>query len=110
MRTFIALLSDKQQELMHECLVREHVSYLEKQWQHGRVKFCGPCTDGSAVMLIEANDIRSAKNVIENDPFSDIAYYQTVTLKEIQPATPANQFLLKDALDYLSEKHSNALS
>lgn len=95
MKNFVVLLSDKNRELMNETLINGHVDYLRLKWDEGCLKYCGPCTDGSALMILECKTREQAEDIVSNDPFSKVSYYQNVEIREIQPANPENNFLLE---------------
>ncbi|UOR12832.1 YciI family protein [Halobacillus amylolyticus] len=96
MKKFIVRLSNKQKELMNEDLMREHASYLRKLKGKGVLPFCGPCKDGTALMIIDVPTYQLAKQYVENDPFSRVDYYLTRDIVEIEEATIENDFLMGD--------------
>ncbi len=104
MKTFLVLLSAKQRELMNEKLIRGHVEYLNSLWEKRHLIFCGPCTDGTAIMLLQSESLESIKELLQNDPFSKVMYYQSVEIKEVQDANPNNNFHLDEVFNYLSSK------
>ncbi|MFM2485535.1 YciI family protein [Celerinatantimonas yamalensis] len=104
MKSFVVLLSDKNKALMSKSLIRGHVAYLQLKWQEGTLKFCGPCTDGTALMVFECQTRAQAEALVAGDPFSKVSYYRHVEIKEIEPANPDNNFHLEQVQDFLSHK------
>ncbi|MBO8155753.1 MAG: hypothetical protein H0Z32_04775 [Bacillaceae bacterium] len=96
MKKFIVRLSDKQRELMSEELMKKHASYLKELKEKGVLPFCGPCKDGTALMIIDAPTYEQAKQYVENDPFSQVDYYRKREVVEIEEATIENGFLADD--------------
>ncbi|WP_096186555.1 YciI family protein [Evansella halocellulosilytica] len=101
MKKFIVSLSQKQKSLMPEELIMNHVTYLKSLKEKGVLPFCGPCTDGTALMIIDAPSFEIAKEYVEDDPFSKINYYKDRKIVEIEEATEDNEFLLQDVLSEL---------
>ena len=102
MRQFVVLLADKQRHLMTEQLIKDHVAYLHKLSKAGVLTFCGPCTDGSALMILRCPSQEDAENVVAADPFSHVAYYASRKIVEIEEANEANGFHLQQALHALN--------
>lgn len=102
MKKFVVQLSKKQRNLMTKELIEEHVSYLKILKEKGVLPLCGPCTDGTALMIIDAPSIEYAKKYVENDPFSKVDYYLERKVIEIQEATLENNFLIEDVLNVLN--------
>jgi len=94
MRAFLVRLSGKQGHLMNNELLEAHVKYLHTLSEAGHLRFCGPCIDGSAVMILLASDMDAARELIESDPFSTVNYYAERDVLEVEEATPDNNFLL----------------
>jgi hypothetical protein len=101
MRQFVVLLSEKQKGLMTESLIRGHVAYLSQLSKEGVLRFCGPCTDGSALMLLQCSSAEEAQSLVEADPFSQVAYYANRRIVEIEEANEANEFHLHQVLQTL---------
>ncbi|WP_262693307.1 YciI family protein [Kordiimonas aquimaris] len=79
---------------MNNELLEAHVKYLHILSEAGHLRFCGPCLDDSAVMILSANDMDAVRGLVENDPFSGVNYYAERKVIEVQEATPGNDFLL----------------
>ncbi len=104
MKKFVVHLSSKQRELMTRELITAHAAYLKSLKKKGVLPFCGPCTDGTALMIIDAPTKEKAVEYVENDPFSKVNYYRDRKVVEIEEATIENDFLIDDVLDYLAKK------
>jgi uncharacterized protein YciI len=100
-KQFIVHLSDKQKHLMTKELIIGHVEYLRSLKEKGKLPFCGPCVDGTALMILKAESQKEAKELLEGDPFSRVGYYQTQKIVEVQEATFENNFHLEQVLDRL---------
>jgi uncharacterized protein YciI len=85
-------------------LITEHVAYLKSLKEKGVLPFCGPCVDGTALMIIDASSFEEAKEYVENDPFSKVDYYIDRKVVEIEEATIENNFFIDEVLTYLGEK------
>lgn len=100
-RQFIVHLSNKQRHLMTEELILGHVAYLEELKRQRRLPFAGPCKDGTAVMILQAESPEEAHALVSGDPFARANYYQDRRVVEVEEATLDNHFLLDDVLSYL---------
>lgn len=103
MKKFVVHLSNKQRDLMTEALIVAHVSYLKELKKRGVLPFCGPCVDGTALMIIDAPSYKEAEELVENDPFSKVNYYLDRKIVEVEEATMENDFLINDVIDYLKQ-------
>lgn len=101
MKQFVVQLSDKQRDLMTKELIIGHVNHLRSLKEKGVLPFCGPCYDGSALMIIKASDIEEARAYVEADPFAKANYYKSRNIVEVEEATIENNFLLEDVIEYL---------
>jgi len=102
-KKYIVHLSDKQRELMTKELVTQHAAYLKSLKELGVLPFCGPCTDGTALMIIDAPSQEKAKEYVDNDPFSKINYYMKRKIVEVEEATIENGFLVDEVINYLEK-------
>jgi uncharacterized protein YciI len=100
-RYYLAHLNDKQRHLMTEELIRDHVEYLRALRAAGTLSLCGPCADGSALMVLATSDEDQARAVVEGDPFSKVGYYRSRRIVEFQPADDSNNYHLEEVLDHL---------
>jgi uncharacterized protein YciI len=97
-RQFIVHLSNKQRHLMTEELIQGHVSYLGELKRQGKLPFCGPCKDGTAIMILKADSQEEAEALLAGDPFTRANYYRDRRIVEVEEATLENNFLLDDVL------------
>ncbi|SEQ29022.1 hypothetical protein SAMN05216232_2146 [Virgibacillus subterraneus] len=104
MKKFLVHLSNKKRELMTKELIIDHVNYLKMLKERGVLPFCGPCVDGTALMIIDAPSYDKVRDYVENDPFSKVDYYIDRKIVEVEEATLENNFLLDDVLGYLNSK------
>ena len=89
---------------MTKKLITGHVEHLNSLWDKGHLIFCGPCSDGSAVMILKAKSLSDVDRLVQDDPFTKVKYYQSIEIKEVQNANPGNNFHLEEVLDYLDSK------
>jgi uncharacterized protein YciI len=101
---FVVHLADKQRHLMTEQLIRDHVHYLTELSRSGALIFCGPCADGTALMILRCADVDEANRLLEGDPFSQVNYYRSRRIVEILAANEQNQFHLPMVLDNLAKR------
>lgn len=99
MKTFVTYFSNKQRHLMTEKLIKDHASYLYGLKKKGVLPFCGPCKDGTALMIFKCSSYDDVSQFVENDPFSKVNYYMDRKIIEIEEANEENNFLLSDVLD-----------
>lgn len=104
MNKYVVRLSEKQRELMSRDLILGHVKHLKKLKMKGLLPICGPCNDGTAIMIFQANSIREVEKYLEEDPFSKANYYQKREIVELSEATIENNFLLDDVIEYIENK------
>ncbi|EPZ45625.1 YciI family protein [Alicyclobacillus acidoterrestris] len=97
-RQFIVHLSNKQKHLMTKELIQGHVSYLGELKQQGKLPFCGPCKDETAIMILKADSLEEAEELLAGDLFTRANYYQDRRIVEVEEATPENNFLFDDVL------------
>lgn len=105
MKKFVVKLSDKNKELMNKELIIGHVEYLKYLKNKGVLPICGPCTDGSAIMIFEVENKEEVLEFVEGDPFTKANYYKKREVTELCEATLENNFLLDEVLDYLENNH-----
>lgn len=97
-KRFVCFLSGKQKDLMTKELIIRHVGYLKTLKQDGKLPFCGPCADGTAVMILAADTLEEARELVAADPFSKANYYRDRRIVELQEATIENNFHLDEVL------------
>lgn len=100
-KKFVCILSSKQKDLMTKRLITEHVEYLRALKRKNKLPFCGPCVDGTAIMILSAETIAEAKELLENDPFSAINYYSDRKIIEVLEANEENNFHLESVMSRL---------
>jgi uncharacterized protein YciI len=93
MKTFVVALNEKQPQLMTQQLLEAHCDYLHRLADAGNLRFCGPCLDGTALMVLNAIDEPAARSIVENDPFAAVDYYRSRRVVEIEEANVDNDFL-----------------
>jgi uncharacterized protein YciI len=92
---FLIRLSGAQPELMTPELVSEHVSYLHRLHDSGHLVLCGPCEDGTAIIVLRCSDRAEAERLAARDPFAHAGAYRERSIAAFRLATPENNFLLK---------------
>ncbi|MFC0524492.1 YciI family protein [Pontibacillus salicampi] len=95
MKKFVVFLSNKRRNLMTRELMAEHASYLESLKEKGVLPFCGPCKDGTALMILVADNYEEARSIVEEDPFARVDYYRERKIVEVEEATSENHFLVE---------------
>lgn len=94
MSKFVVCLSHKVTNLFSEELLSNHIEYLRSINKQGKLFLCGPFTDNdSAIQIIEAEDIKGARLIVNQDPFIQQGYYKEFTVKELIEATENNNWL-----------------
>lgn len=79
---------------MDEDLIQAHVDYLRQLKEDGVLPFCGPCEDGTAIMILSCNSCEEARKLVEADPFAERNYYRERRIVEVEEATRENNVLL----------------
>jgi uncharacterized protein YciI len=103
MRQFIVRLSEKQPELMTNTLIQDHVDYLRQLKSNSVLSFCGPCKDGTAIMILSCGSRDEAQKFVDDDPFSEVGYYNECRIVEVEEATEENGFLLPEKFNHRDE-------
>lgn len=94
MKQFVVYLADKQREVMDDDLIQAHVNYLRQLKEDGMLPFCGPCEDGTAIMILSCDSREDARKLVAADPFAERNYYRERRIVEVEEATKENNFLL----------------
>ena len=55
---------------------------------------CGPCEDGTAIIVLGCDDREQAVAIADADPFAAVGAYAEREIVAIRVATPENNFLL----------------
>lgn len=94
MKTFLVLLSEKQPHLLKDSLLKAHIEFLKKLRVDGYLPICGPFTDNKgAVLIIKADSLKQAEQMIKDDPFIIQKYYKKFIIHEFIPASDDNNWL-----------------
>jgi uncharacterized protein YciI len=86
--------TDSPQGLELRKTVRErHLAHIAPLAEAGRVRFGGPLIDErgdpcGSLVIFEADDLASAKNVAENDPYLLEGVFEKVEVHEIKQVLP----------------------
>lgn len=75
-------------------LVEAHVTWLHALQDASKLVLCGPCDDGTAIIVVSCDTLADATHIAESDPFTGAGAYAERTVHGFQLATPANNFLL----------------
>jgi uncharacterized protein YciI len=82
---------------MTDTLVIEHVAWLRRLHATGQLLLCGPCDDGTAIIILRCADRAEAERLAASDPFWPTAAYATRSITGFTPAGPENGFLARKA-------------
>ncbi|ELZ78401.1 YCII-like protein [Haloferax larsenii JCM 13917] len=96
-KQFVVRLAEKQGQVLDEDLLVSHVEHLRDLDDRGILRFCGPCSDGTALLILACDSIEDAREIVERDPFAVANYYRDREVVEVEEATAENNFLLGDA-------------
>ncbi|WP_306832654.1 YciI family protein [Neorhizobium huautlense] len=75
-------------------VVAAHVAWLKALHSDGTLLLCGPCEDGTAVIVLRCRDREHAEAIAGADPFAAARAYGDREIVTISVATPDNNFLL----------------
>lgn len=92
---FLLRLGDARPEAMTPALIEAHVAWLRRLHAAGQLVLCGPCADGSAIIVLRCADRDAAERLAAEDPFADAGAYGSRSVVAFTPATPENDFLLR---------------
>jgi uncharacterized protein len=96
MKSFVAILKDKNKGKLTDQLLDDHVRHLAELSSSGHLITCGPFeNDTGAVQVLKAATHVAAIALVENDPFIAKGYYSTYELNEFFEATEENEWLMK---------------
>lgn len=94
MRSFLVLLGNKQTGSLRADLLEQHAQHLAAMSRLGRLRLCGPFTDGGgAVMVFSGRSAEEVEEWVMQDPFVRERYYGSYDIKEFTEATEANRWL-----------------
>lgn len=94
MKQFVVHFSDKQRELMDEDLLQAHVDYLRQLKEDDVLPFCGPCEDGTAIMILSCDSREKAQKLVAADLFAERNYYRERNIVEVEEATTENNSII----------------
>lgn len=79
---------------MTPLLIKDHVAWLRKRSDAGELIFCGPCDDGTAILVLECATKEDAELIAASDPFAKANAYSARSIVNFRLASPENNFLL----------------
>ena len=108
MKKFLVLLSEKQPHLLNENLLNIHIDFLKKLRADNHLPLCGPFTDNKgALLIINADSLAHAENIIKEDPFIKQKYYKKFAIHEFMVAGEENNWL-SDAKQTTENMHKTS--
>jgi uncharacterized protein YciI len=72
-----------------------HVAHLRRLAASGALRLCGPCDDGTALLILQCADADSAARLVDADPLVEVGYYGGRRIVGFREATPDNDYLLR---------------
>lgn len=93
-KKYVVRLLDKDNSLMSETLLRDHVRHLDRLYKNSVLQTCGPCDDQTALLILTVSSAGEAESVVKADPFVKAGYYKNYEVLEFFEATPENNFLM----------------
>lgn len=94
MAHFLVRLTDAKPERMTSSLVKDHVAWLSDLSRKGQLILCGPCSDGTAIILLQCSTQEDAEKIAGSDPFARENAYGERSVIGFRLASPENNFLL----------------
>lgn len=91
---FLIRLKGARPERMMPEIVAAHVGWLKTLHMDGLLALCGPCEDGTAIIVLRCGDREQAVAIADADPFAAVGAYAEREIVAIRVATPENNFLL----------------
>lgn len=105
MKYYVGILKDKQEALLTEPLLREHVAHLRNLREQGLLQLCGPLTGrGKALQLLRSENAEAAQVLFAQDPFLRDGFYTGYDFWELTEACEENDYLIEDTLRTLREQ------
>ncbi|MCM2293687.1 YciI family protein [Allorhizobium sp. BGMRC 0089] len=95
MTHFLVRLADARSQLMTSSLVKAHVTWLHQLHNRGQLVLCGPCDDGTAIIVLRCETMEEASRISSSDPFAEAKAYSQRSIVKFNAATPENNFLLR---------------
>ena len=94
MAHFIVKLAGSQPDRTTRANVEAHVAWLHTLQDAGKLILCGPCDDGTAIIVLSCGTLEEATDLANSDPFAETGAYAERTVHTFRLATPENNFLL----------------
>lgn len=94
MANFLVRLSEAKPERITPSLVKDHVAWLSDLSRQGKVILCGPCSDGTAILVLKCATQKDAERIAGSDPFAREQAYEKRSIVSFRLASPENNFLL----------------
>lgn len=95
MAHFLVKLEGARPDLMTLHLIKAHVAWLQKLHESGNLVLCGPCEDGTAIIVLSCDTLEEASRIAGSDPFIGAGCYADQKVRGFHLATPENNFLLR---------------
>jgi uncharacterized protein YciI len=95
MAHFIVKLAGAQPDRTTPANIEAHVAWLHALQNAGKLVLCGPCDDGTAIIVLSCGTLEEATHLANTDPFVETGAYAERTVQAFQLATPENNFLLE---------------
>lgn len=93
-RAFLVRLSDRNPDATPREVVEQHVDWLRRLHREGRLAICGPCDDGTAIIVLNCATLEEATEIALADPFREAGTVKTYQIVQMRLAGPHNDFLL----------------
>jgi uncharacterized protein YciI len=93
-RTFLVRMGDRRPGATTPELIWQHVQWLRRLHGDSRLVACGPCDDGTAIIILRGSTLEEARKVAFADPFRAAGAVGVYEVVEIRLANPENDFLL----------------
>ncbi|MGH1143109.1 YciI family protein [Bacillus pseudomycoides] len=89
-RFFVAFFSEKKSmEENNQNLTNQHLAHLQSLWNEGRLLFAGSFLTGDrGLLVISAESIEEAGEIVKKDPIFQSAYYGKVDIEEVTGFKP----------------------
>lgn len=91
---FIIRLEGANPDAMTPNIVQEHVAWLSQLDDQEILLECGPCGDGTALILLRCGSLDEAVKISNSDPFATHRAYENRTVVAFRRATKENNYLL----------------
>ena len=102
MKDYLVRLSAKDRSILTPKLLEGHVNHLRSLDEKGHLRVCGPCEDGTAVLILRADSRSSVEELVSADPFVSRGFYRERKILEFTSAEQGNNFLF-DQVNFPAE-------